>query len=257
MPCLRRKGRKTTWSTSASVQAVQRHQSTASNHVHSPVRPVPQKARSRSDTIFRWAFVAHSTADGRREVQDVGVRLRSVFHRQSGETWSITCRRVKQNVLRQGFCRRSTSVSVTDRKQHEDGSEPHAVRYSTSWLCSLPENAKTIWPIVEDVVKSPDVSTWKRALHDALHSSSGFRVLSLDGTNKIAMGLRRYETRIPRGHSETVENVVDHNIPACSPRYGVPCTGWSSTTRVLHCMLQCSVLSRVCEGQRWTRPTCQ
>ena len=37
-------------------------------------------------------------------------------------------------------------------------------------------------------------------MYDALHSSSGFRVLSLDETMKNAMGLSRYETIIPRGY---------------------------------------------------------
>ena len=60
-------------------------------------------------------------------------------------------------------------------------------------------------------MKSPDVSAWKQALCEALHSSSGFRVLSLDGTMKIVMGLRRYETKIPGGRVRTVDDVVDHN----------------------------------------------
>ena len=64
---------------------------------------------------------------------------------------------------------------------------------------------------MEDVVKSPDVSAWKQALYEAVHSSSGFRVLSLDGTMKIAMGLRRYETKIPGGRVRTLDDVVDHN----------------------------------------------
>ena len=60
----------------------------------------------------------------------------------------------------------------------------------------LPENAKTIWPIVEDVLHGPDVTAGRQALIDNLHDADGCRVLSLDGTMKIAMGLRRYETMI-------------------------------------------------------------
>ena len=63
----------------------------------------------------------------------------------------------------------------------------------------LPENAKTIWPIVEDVLHGPDVTAWRQALIDKLHGADGCRVLSLDGTMNIAMGLRRYETMIPKG----------------------------------------------------------
>ena len=75
----------------------------------------------------------------------------------------------------------------------------------------LPEHAKTMWPIVEDVLRSPDVTAWQQALMNNLHSSDGFRVLSLDGTMKIAMGLRRYETRIPRPAEGIVNGGVDDN----------------------------------------------
>ena len=73
----------------------------------------------------------------------------------------------------------------------------------------LPEHAKTMWPM-EDVLQSPDVTAWQQALKHNLHSSDGFRVL-LDGTMKIAMGLRRYETRIPRPQGGIVDGGVDVN----------------------------------------------
>ena len=68
-----------------------------------------------------------------------------------------------------------------------------------------------MWPIVEDVLRGPDVTAWQQALMNNLHSSDGFRVLSLDGTVKIAMGLRRYETRIPRPAEGIVDGGVDDN----------------------------------------------
>ena len=70
----------------------------------------------------------------------------------------------------------------------------------------LPENAKTIWSVVEDVLKCPDVIAWRQALIDKL-----YHVLSVDGTTKIAMGLRRSGTMIPRREEGVVDNVVDHN----------------------------------------------
>ena len=45
--------------------------------------------------------------------------------------------------------------------------------------------------VAEDIGSSPDVSAWKSALYDSLRSADGFHVLSLDGTMKIAMGVRR------------------------------------------------------------------
>ena len=59
----------------------------------------------------------------------------------------------------------------------------------------FPRNAKTPWSIAGDVVQSLDVSSWKRALYECLHSSDGFRVLSFVGPMKIGMGVRRYERR--------------------------------------------------------------
>ena len=70
----------------------------------------------------------------------------------------------------------------------------------------LPENAKTIWPLVEDVLHGPDVTAWRQALIDILHDADGCRVLSLDGTMEIAMGLRRYETMILHREEGVVDN---------------------------------------------------
>ena len=75
----------------------------------------------------------------------------------------------------------------------------------------LPENAKTIWPIVEDVLRSPNIAAWRQALIDNLYNVGGCRVLSLDGTMKIAMGLRRYETMIPRREDGSADTLVDDN----------------------------------------------
>ena len=47
-----------------------------------------------------------------------------------------------------------------------------------------------MWPVAEDIVRSPDVSAWKSALYDGLRSADGFHVLIMDSTMKIAMGIR-------------------------------------------------------------------
>ena len=55
----------------------------------------------------------------------------------------------------------------------------------------LPEHPKTMWPVAEDIVRSPHVSAWKSALYNGLRSADGSHVLSVDDTMKIAMGVRR------------------------------------------------------------------
>ena len=52
---------------------------------------------------------------------------------------------------------------------------------------TLPKDLKTMWPVAEDIVRSPDVSSLKSALYDGLRSADGFHVLTVDGTMKIAM----------------------------------------------------------------------
>ena len=70
----------------------------------------------------------------------------------------------------------------------------------------LPENARTIWPTVEDVLHGPDVTAWRHALVDNLHCADGCRVLILDAT----MGLRRYETMMPHQEEGVLDNRVDN-----------------------------------------------
>ena len=75
----------------------------------------------------------------------------------------------------------------------------------------LPESPKTIWPSVEDALHGPDVTAWRQALVDNLYNADGCRVLSLDGTMKISMGLRRFETMIHHREEGVVDNRVDEN----------------------------------------------
>ena len=61
----------------------------------------------------------------------------------------------------------------------------------------LPEHPKTMWPVAEDVVRSPDVSAWKSALYDSLRSADSFHVPGIDGTMKIATGVRQRDIGTP------------------------------------------------------------
>ena len=74
--------------------------------------------------------------------------------------------------------------------------KPFAVHIATAYAPGwghIPEDSKTMWPMAEDVVRSPDVSAWKS---DGLRSADGFHVLSVDGTMEIAMGVPRREGRL-------------------------------------------------------------
>ena len=73
-----------------------------------------------------------------------------------------------------------------------------------------------MWPVAEDIVRNPDVSAWKSALYDGLRLADGFHVLSVDGTMKIAMGVRRRDAGTPLtpGGSQR-DHHVDHNT--CVP----------------------------------------
>ena len=69
----------------------------------------------------------------------------------------------------------------------------------------LLEHPKTMWPVAEDIVRSPDVSAWKSASYDGLPSPDSCHVLSVDGTIKIAIGVRRDAESpwTPAAHSKT------------------------------------------------------
>ena len=61
----------------------------------------------------------------------------------------------------------------------------------------LPEHPEPMWPVAEDIVRSPVVSAWKSALYDSLRSADGFHVQTMVGTMKIAMGVRRRDALDP------------------------------------------------------------
>ena len=78
----------------------------------------------------------------------------------------------------------------------------------------LPEHPKRMWPVAEDIVRSPDVSAWKSAVYDGLRSANGFHVPSVDGTMKIAMGVRRRDAGTPLTPGGLQQDHVDH-VRAC------------------------------------------
>ena len=87
----------------------------------------------------------------------------------------------------------------------------------------LPEHPKTMGPVAEDIVRSPDVSAWKSALYDGLESADGFHVLSVDGSMKIATGVRRRDAGTaltPRGSQQ---DHVDHKYVRADNAYVARC----------------------------------
>ena len=82
----------------------------------------------------------------------------------------------------------------------------------------LPEHPKTMWPVAEDAVRSPDVSAWKSTLYDVLPSADGFRVLSVDGTMKIAMGVRGRDAGTPLTPGGSQQDRLDPNTCVVTTR---------------------------------------
>ena len=80
------------------------------------------------------------------------------------------------------------------------------------------EHPKTMWPVAEDVVCSPDVSAWKSALYDGLRSADGFHLLSVDGTMKIAMGARPRDAETPLTPGGSQQDRVDHDTCVLTTR---------------------------------------
>ena len=83
---------------------------------------------------------------------------------------------------------------------------------------TLPEHPKTMWPVAEDIVRSPDVSAWRTAMYDGLRSADGFHVLSVDGTIKIATGVRRRDAGTPLTPGGSQQDHVDHNTCVLTTR---------------------------------------
>ena len=77
---------------------------------------------------------------------------------------------------------------------------------------------KTMWPVAEDVVRSPDVSAWKSALYDSLRSADGFHMLSMDGTMKIATGVRGHDAGTPLTPGSSQQDHVDHDTCVLTTR---------------------------------------
>ena len=57
----------------------------------------------------------------------------------------------------------------------------------------MPEHHKTMWGILEDILKNPSIQAWSEALRDRAHSHGEHRVLTCDGTMKVALGLKGYQ----------------------------------------------------------------
>ena len=101
---------------------------------------------------------------------------------------------------------------------------------------TLPEHRKTMWLMTEDFIRSPDFLVWKSALCDSLPSADGFRLLSVDGTMKIAMGVRRRETGPWAARSRTASRTLRGAVLdlAVVPSDDKPHVVASALTNVVH-----------------------
>ena len=75
----------------------------------------------------------------------------------------------------------------------------------------LPEHPKTMWPVAQDIVRSPDVSAWKSALYRRPSVSKRFHVLSVDRLPWVSAGA----TSTPGGSHQ---DHVDHNTCVLTTR---------------------------------------
>ena len=105
------------------------------------------------------------------------------LHAASG-TSSTTAADVFLRYLLQTGCRMHMTMNLSQRDMQLQGCQLGHM---------LPEHPKTMWPVAEDIVRSLDVSAWKSALYDGHRSAGGFHVLSVEGTMKIATGVRRHD----------------------------------------------------------------
>ena len=62
----------------------------------------------------------------------------------------------------------------------------------------MPEHLKTMWGAVEDVLSGPSVLAWSAALPEFAFQNGEYRVLTCDGTVKIALALKGYKRNVFR-----------------------------------------------------------
>ena len=76
-------------------------------------------------------------------------------------------------------------------------------------MSHAPGAPKTMRPVAEDIVRSPDAA-WKSALYDSLRSADGFHEQSVDGTMKIVgVCWRDAGTPMTAGaHSRTTQTMI-------------------------------------------------
>ena len=71
----------------------------------------------------------------------------------------------------------------------------------------MPEHLKTMWGVVEDVLSGPSVLVWSAALTEFAFQNGEFRVLTCDGTVKIALALNEQAQ-----HLQDVGGQGSHNL---------------------------------------------
>ena len=100
------------------------------------------------------------------------------------------------NVL---YTREFGDVLLRDLLISRDGLAASMNRLQSTFLLAgnklgrlMPEHPKTMWPVVADILKVRAVTTWIDALVRSALDRGEFRVVSCDGTMKVAMGLMGY-----------------------------------------------------------------
>ena len=74
--------------------------------------------------------------------------------------------------------------------------------------CPHAEHPKTKWGVVDDVLLGPSVLAWSTALSEFAFQHGEYRVLTCDGTVKIALALKGYKAQ----HLLDVESQCSHGL---------------------------------------------
>ena len=113
----------------------------------------------RRSAVLIWSSVGSvvlAPVECRQRVPAHVVRIRSAFHKQGDQHWSTRRSSCREHVLRQGVRGCFASTPVATGKSNQDISEPFFQCDVQLRGCvlgqMLPENAKTIWPIVENLL---------------------------------------------------------------------------------------------------------
>ena len=165
--------------------------------------------------MLRWAAVVHPSPASRQGIQGASHGVRSEVRVQRHRRG---CPPGRERLLRPRLRRRLPQTPDADGgRTHTTMNRLHCDNQLQGCQLGhmLPEHPKTMWLVLEDTVRSPDVSAWKSAVYDGLRSAGGFHVLSVDGTMKSAMGVRRRDAGTPLTSESSQQDTTWTIIRAC------------------------------------------